>query len=103
MSNKISIDQLQQRASGTPSAAPWEQYENGNFVDYFAPSIDGVYVSDPDTGRHLYSSQNDAVCAAQRYQDKVREYLAKNIDSACVELNTTLAINSFNQSILAKP
>lgn len=74
----VGKEQLKQRAKGTPSAAPWEHFENGNFVDYYAPSIDGVYVSCPETGRHLFTSQNAAIEAATRYQKKVREYLENN-------------------------
>ncbi len=84
MAKRLSKEQLEQRAKGTPAASPWEHFENGDFVDYYAPSIDGVYVSCPETGRHLFTSQNAAIDAATRYQNKVREYLTKNGDALMI-------------------
>lgn len=72
----LSIETLKKRATGEVHAGPWEEIENGDFVDYFAPMIDSVYVTDPLTGRHAFKTQAEAIAGAQRYQAKVREHLA---------------------------
>lgn len=76
MSYKLSSAELELRANGVPKVGILSQFENGNFVDYFAPMIDEIYVTDPETGSYRFTTEHEAEAGAKRYQKSVRERLA---------------------------
>jgi hypothetical protein len=74
---KLSRESLQRHADGRVCAAPWEEWKEGEVVDYYAPMVGDTYVRDPATGLHAFVTQEAAIAAGHRYQTKVRAFLAR--------------------------
>ncbi|MDW5419167.1 hypothetical protein R6242_21570 [Iodobacter sp. CM08] len=71
----LSIETLKKCAVGQVHAGRWEEIKDGDFVDGFAPMIDEAYVTDPETDKHVFETQEEAIAGAERFQAKVRDHL----------------------------